>query len=192
MARLTKKALRFLKEYETTYRKCCDVATGLEATIERLVRDTGREIHLVVGRAKELDSLRGKLRRKQYPNPRDQVTDLIGIRVITYYRDDVDPIVQILKAKLRIDRKNSVDKRKVLDLRSFGYRSVHLIGYLDAKSMAYVPKELDGHRFEIQVRSVLEHAWAEIEHEIVYKSGINYSEPVLRMFAALAGTLELL
>jgi hypothetical protein len=46
--------------------------------------------------------------------------------------------------------------------------------------------------FEIQVRSILEHAWAEIEHEIVYKSGITYPTEVLREFAALAGTLEIL
>jgi hypothetical protein len=46
--------------------------------------------------------------------------------------------------------------------------------------------------FEIQVRSVLEHAWAEIEHEIVYKSGVSHPDEMLRRFASLAGTLELL
>ena len=46
--------------------------------------------------------------------------------------------------------------------------------------------------FEIQIRSILEHSWAEIEHEIVYKSGIEYPIEVLRKFAALAGTLEIL
>jgi hypothetical protein len=45
--------------------------------------------------------------------------------------------------------------------------------------------------FEIQVRSLLEHAWAEIEHEIVYKSGITQPDAVRRRFAALAGSLEL-
>ncbi len=46
--------------------------------------------------------------------------------------------------------------------------------------------------FEIQIRSILEHAWAEIEHQIVYKSGVAYPKAVLRRFAALAGSLELL
>jgi ppGpp synthetase/RelA/SpoT-type nucleotidyltranferase len=191
MARLTKAALRFLQGYENTYEKYRDVASVLEEKIESLVRETGSDIHLVTARAKALDSLRSKLRRKRYSNPREQITDLIGVRVITYYRDGVDPVVQALKAKLRIDKKNSVDRRKMLDLRSFGYRSVHLIGYLDA-GIVKPPPELVGCRFEIQIRSLLEHAWAEIEHEIVYKSGIEYSTPVLRMFAALAGTLELL
>ncbi len=50
--------------------------------------------------------------------------------------------------------------------------------------------ELGARWFEIQVRSVLEHAWAEIEHEVRYKSGINYPRPFNRSFSALAGALE--
>jgi hypothetical protein len=46
--------------------------------------------------------------------------------------------------------------------------------------------------FEIQIRSILEHAWAEIEHEVVYKAGVDYPTAVRRRFAALAGSLELL
>jgi hypothetical protein len=46
--------------------------------------------------------------------------------------------------------------------------------------------------FEIQVRSILEHAWAEIEHGVVYKPGIKFPKIVKRRFAALAGTLEIL
>ena len=157
-----------------------------------MLRDSGREIHLVAARAKTLDSLRGKLRRKRYTNPGDQITDLIGVRVITYYRDDVDPVVSFLKSRFKIDKRNSTDKRRMLNLRSFGYRSVHLIAYLDAGKVRGLPRVLNGKRFEIQIRSLLEHAWAEIEHEIVYKSGVNHAKPALRMFAALAGTLEVL
>jgi hypothetical protein len=51
---------------------------------------------------------------------------------------------------------------------------------------------LRDHWFEIQVRSILEHAWAEIEHEIVYKSGIKQPREITRRFASLAGALELL
>ena len=192
MSRLTKGALRFLEDYEQSYDDYRAVASDLEHHIESLVKDTGREIHLVAARAKTLDSLRDKLRRKQYMNPRDQITDLIGVRVITYYKDDVDQIVSRLKSTFKIDKTNSTDKRKILDLQTFGYRSVHLIAYLGATKAQRARYAFSGQRFEIQVRSLLEHAWAEIEHEIVYKSGIRHTKPVLRMFAALAGTLELL
>jgi hypothetical protein len=49
-----------------------------------------------------------------------------------------------------------------------------------------------GKWFEVQVRSILEHAWAEIDHEVRYKSGVDYPEDVRRRFAAIAGALEIL
>jgi hypothetical protein len=56
--------------------------------------------------------------------------------------------------------------------------------------LKYAP--IRGTWFEIQVRSILEHSWAEIEHEIVYKSGINFPDETKRRFARLAGALEIL
>jgi ppGpp synthetase/RelA/SpoT-type nucleotidyltranferase len=49
-----------------------------------------------------------------------------------------------------------------------------------------------GKWFEIQVRSILEHAWAEIEHEVVYKSGMEFPGQFKRRFAAIAGLLEMI
>lgn len=155
MSRLTRKAIQFLHDYEKGFDGYRAAASAIERHIESLVIDAGREIHVVAARAKTLDSLRSKLRRKGYSNPRDQITDLIGVRVITYYRDDVDPVVSLLKLALRIDQKNSTDKRKMLDLRSFGYRSVHLIAYLDPTKMQHLAESFRGRRFEIQVRSLL-------------------------------------
>ena len=160
--------------------------------VQRAVRETGALVHVVSSRAKTVESLRGKLRRKRYKKPELQVTDLIGVRVITYYRDDVDSIVARLQRLFEINRKESVDKRVGLGLRQFGYRSVHLVARV--KPEFFDTSEHDHSRtwFEIQVRSILEHAWAEIEHAIVYKSGICQPEKLTRRFAALAGTLELL
>jgi len=140
-------------------------------------------VHAVTARVKTTQSLRGKLREKKYKRPRSQITDFIGVRVITYYRDDVDKVVPILQAAFETHSTASVDKRVKLGLRTFGYRSVHVIARL---------KDVTTGWFEIQVRSILEHAWAEIEHEIVYKSGINQPQEIVRRFASLAGTLELL
>jgi hypothetical protein len=101
--------------------------------------------------------------------------------------------VERLRREFEIDPGNSVDKRQLLDLREFGYRSVHLIARLKPPR-TNMPEYESIRRvwFEIQVRSILEHAWAEIEHEIVYKSGIEYPLSVQRQFAALAGALEIL
>ena len=98
-----------------------------------------------------------------------------------------------LRKEFTINKKQSHDKRFILGLKEFGYRSVHLIAKLKgsrARSPEYT--DLQGIWFEIQVRSILEHAWAEIEHEVVYKSGIKYPRSTIRRFAAIAGSLEIL
>jgi plasmid maintenance system killer protein len=110
-----------------------------------------------------------------------------------YYESDVDLAEAALREEFTINKKQSHDKRFMLGLKEFGYRSVHLIAQLKgsrARSPEYT--DLEGIWFEIQVRSILEHAWAEIEHEVVYKSGIKYPKSTIRRFAAIAGSLEIL
>ena len=76
---------------------------------------------------------------------------------------------------------------------AFGYTSVHLVVRTKG-SLSTSPRypDLRNKWFEIQVRSILEHAWAEIEHEVVYKSGIDYPVLIKRRFARIAGAIELL
>lgn len=145
----------------------------------------------VTARAKTALSLLEKLRRKRYTDPEGQIADLVGVRVITRFRKDVDQCVDVLKGRLNVDAQQSVDKRSQLDLREFGYRSVHLVASL-ADLGINVPEQTHNSMFEIQVRSILEHAWAENEHALCYKSGITLSKENAREFAAVAGALEIL
>jgi hypothetical protein len=98
-----------------------------------------------------------------------------------------------LRQAFDVHERASVDKRLDLGLRGFGYRSVHLV-IRPRESQTLTPDHefLRKHWFEVQVRSILEHAWAEIEHEVVYKAGIEPKSEFTRRFASLAGTLELL
>ncbi len=121
------------------------------------------------------------------------MTDRIAVRVITYHPIDVDRIVQRLKVETEVDyrRGRTVDKRRELGPASFGYRSVHLIVQLKSRHARMQFADLSDVWFEVQVRSMFEHAWAEIDHEVTYKSGILYPDEVIRRFAAIAGTLEI-
>lgn len=164
-----------------------------ETIIERVLLERNIDLHVVSGRAKEPVSVLGKIREKDYGNPYIQLTDRLGVRVITYFNDDVDKAVAVLRANFRIDERRTEDKRKALGLREFGYSSVHL--QLEATSPAATAEELgilEGRWLEVRVRSILEHAWAEIEHEIVYKSGIKHSDDTKRLFSSLAGALSIL
>lgn len=184
---------RFLKKFEDDRGAYKLAAEQANALIREILTNSPALIHLITARCKTTPSLWLKLQEKQYGQPAQQVTDLIAARVITYYKDDVPVVIKALSDALEIHRHKSVDKRQELAAVEFGYTSVHLIARTRA-SWSTSPKyfALRNKWFEIQVRSILEHAWAEIEHEVVYKSGIDYPILIKRRFARIAGTIEML
>ena len=135
-------------------------------------------------RIKTEESLTGKLEKKGYKYQTIyDITDLVGIRVVTYYTDDVDKVAAITKQIFDIDWKNSVDKRKH-QLDSFGYLSLHYICYLKEGPLRSIP-------FEIQMRTALQHVWSAIEHDIGYKGAVKLPPEFVRQFSRLAGMLEM-
>lgn len=132
-------------------------------------------------RVKTEQSLAGKLELKgaKYKTI-DDVTDLVGIRVITFYTDEVDKVAAIAKGVFDIDWQESVDKRKH-QLNAFGYNSLHYICRLKTGST----------RFELQMRTALQHVWSTIEHDIGYKGDVKLPPDFRRQFSRLAGMLEL-
>lgn len=123
----------------------------------------------------------------------DDLHDFLGLRVITYFADDVDRVSDLVEAEFEIDPRRTKDKRAGLDPDRFGYLSVHYGARLNAVRRA-LPEwaPYADISFEIQIRSALQHAWAEIEHDLGYKS-ITGSVPAAfrRRFSRLAGMLEL-
>ena len=112
------------------------------------------------------------------------MTDLLGVRIVTFFTDDVDKVATMVKELFRVDWKNSVDKRKRHDLTSFGYNSLHYICRLREG-------KLNNIAFEIQMRTILQHAWSAMEHDIGYKTSVQLPPEYLRQFSRLAGMLEL-
>lgn len=168
-----------------------DVAPVLEASGHSLTAalatwlgQAGIKVHSIVARVKGRASLARKMARpdRDYAELWD-ITDLLGLRVITYFEDDVDRVGGVIEAKLPIDLTRSTDKRR-RDPGHFGYRSLHYVIELDDR----LPPPA---RAEIQVRSVLEHAWAEIEHDLGYKAPGAVPAPVRQRLSRLAGLLEI-
>ncbi len=174
--------------------------TGLDAfgaTISGLIREllhhAAVDVHSVTARVKKRQSASKKLARdpEKYAELSD-LTDLLGIRVITYFSDEVDKVASILTPHFSVDEATSVDKRATMDPDRFGYLSLHFIAELRSDRLGLVEySRFAGMRFELQVRSILQHAWAEIEHDLGYKADMALPREMRRRFSRLAGLLEL-
>ena len=127
----------------------------------------------------------------KYPDPLQDITDLAGIRIITFFPRTVNEIADCIRAELDILEHMDLS-RTLLKEERFGYRSEHfLVRLSDSRTSLPEYEPYRGLVAEIQVRTILQHAWAEIEHDIQYKSSITTPESVRRRFMSLAGLLEI-
>ena len=151
--------------------------------MRRALREQGIYVTAIEHRVKTEESLAVNLELKgaKYKTI-DDITDLVGLRVITFYSDEVDKVSVIAKNIFDIDWKESVDKRKLHDLDAFGYNSLHYICRL----------KTGGPRFELQMRTALQHVWSTIEHDAGYKGDVKIPREYMRQFNRLAGMMELM
>ncbi|MCH8973784.1 MAG: hypothetical protein IH869_01800 [Chloroflexi bacterium] len=164
----------------------------LASLIGQLVEAEGIKIHSVTYRVKAKVSLAQKLSSGEGPySSLEEVTDVAGVRVITYFPDDVDRVSDLVEREFEVDEERSVDKRALMDPERFGYMSVHYIVKFSLARLAL--PEYSTFRdvvAEVQVRSILQHAWAEIEHDLGYKSKQAVPAHIRRDFARVAAFLE--
>lgn len=146
----------------------------------------------VEGRTKTAAGIREKIERKAYSDPKSQLTDISGIRVITFFKSQVDEVCKVIEAEFNVDTKNSLDKSSLLGVDRLGYRSVHYVCDLGSKRMGMTEySDYDGLKFELQVRTVLQHAWAELAHDRNYKFSEELPQGMQRQLFLYAGMLEI-
>ena len=176
------------------YRKQRDDFVKLGDVAHKILADIAKDLGLTVlaveHRVKEEKSLAGKLERKgDGYNTLEDITDILGCRVICFLSDEIDKIGKKVEETFVIDWENSSDKRTLLKENAFGYLSLHYICSLPYGDKW--PDEICGKKFEIQIRTILQHAWSAIHHDIGYKSDFGVPREISRQFARLAGLLEL-
>ncbi len=171
-----------MDEYRSLLPRFEEVRKTVHRTIKQTLDDAGLLVAAIESRVKTESSLEGKLELKgsKYQSLKD-LTDILGLRVITFYIDDVDKVASALERLFVIDWDNSIDKRKAHEIDSFGYLSLHYIC-----SLPDFP-----YRFEVQMRTLLQHAWANMNHDTGYKSGVEIPIRYRRSMSRLAGMLEL-
>lgn len=190
---MQKDPAKIMQEYE----KQCALYSDFTEKIEKLIRDLLKEkdinVHSIPSRLKKSESLKKKLDRAEgnYLKLSD-IADISGVRIITYFADDVDVVAKIIEEEFDIDRKNSVDKRAMLDPDRFGYISLHYVAKLPNSRLQLTEyRRFSNCNVEIQIRSILQHTWAEIEHDLGYKTKESVPKDIRRRFSRLAGLLEI-
>ena len=190
---LDQHAQELLGQYESLLPVYKQIEQVVPAKIKAFLDEAGIIVAALEHRIKTKESLAGKLELKggKYRDIFD-ITDLVGLRVITFYIDDVDKVASVLERLFEIDWENSIDKRKAHEIDSFGYLSLHYICRIPESSYKDPEHpEINRIRFEVQMRTVLQHAWANMNHDTGYKSGVEIPKVYLRNLSRLAGMLEL-
>ena len=180
-------------------RPAVEAATqGYVELVTDLLDEAGINYLSVSGRTKSVESFAGKAARTvdgvlAFPDPLRQITDQVGVRVVTYVLADVDAVADLLGDQLRVLDDRDMGRETAREGR-WGYASRHVLVELDPERAARPESSaLAGRTASVQVRTVLQHAWAEFEHDIRYKGTVpeEHATDLDRRFALAAGLLEL-
>jgi predicted RNase H-like nuclease/ppGpp synthetase/RelA/SpoT-type nucleotidyltranferase len=187
-----------VSEYAVLFPKLRLVTDQFVQLVSSILDDAGINYLSVTGRAKSVASFAVKAARTDggrpvFADPLGQIHDQIGIRVITYVQSDVQAVADLLHDQLVVQEDRDMGQETASEGR-FGYASRHLLVTLDDSRVDQGGSEaLQGRRAQVQVRTVLQHAWAEFEHDIRYKGTIpdEHVPDFDRRFTLAAGLLEL-
>lgn len=187
-----------VREYSDRHEELTKAGAAFVALVTSILDDAGINYLSVTGRTKSVASFAGKAARRQdgqllHPDPLRDITDQIGVRVITYVLSDVSVVADLMADQVVVRDDRDLGRETASQGR-FGYASRHLVIALDAareSQPAY--EQLRGLVASLQIRTVLQHAWAEFEHDIRYKGTVpaEHARDFDRRFTLAAGLLEL-
>jgi putative GTP pyrophosphokinase len=135
------------------------------------------------------DKLLGLFKEWDGKGPAPRPTDILGFRIVHPFLETLRMTERKLRAIFdfeEVDRKGGE-----LSFNAFGYQSVHLLVKIP-RDLSKAYPGADTPAFEIQLRTILQDAWAEVEHELIYKKDFSpFDEPIRRKLAALNANLTL-
>ncbi|MCL7753328.1 hypothetical protein [Polaribacter sp. Z022] len=128
-------------------------------------------MYRLFSRVKSYESTNNKINQKEYRKHQKKITDIIGIRITLYFKDDVDIVYRILKDKPNFDHESTdshtVDEFKPIRCNlTFNLNEEYLS---EAKTIIAEDLDVIDTKYEIQIRTVLSEGWHEIEHDLRYK-----------------------
>ena len=167
------------------------VVRELETRVEGVIAPLSSHPR-VKGRAKSFESYFKKyLRLMKNRNSAlvPEIDDIVGIRIICPFLEDLAAVEELLKESftvIEVERKGGDHT-----YREFGYESIHLLITVP-DDIARMAGMASCETAEIQIRTILQDAWAEVEHEFVYKAEFTpFDNPLKRKLAAINASLSL-
>lgn len=178
-----------IPEYDRRYEALKEVAKLLQAHIQSYMEQMSN-IDRVTARAKEPDRFAEKAHRTdehgqpRYRAPLTEIQDQLGARVVVFYKSDVEPVIKIIRRYFQpIEQRELVPESEW----AFGYFGSHLVLALPRD---VVPESVDlsiiPRFFELQVKTLFQHAWSEADHDLGYKSRLQLSSDQQRRLAYTA------
>lgn len=174
-------------------------AAELESLLTRVLKAKQIPFHQISGRAKTVEKFSEKAAKAsnklsdtpKYKNPMVDITDMTGVRIIVLNRSALKAVDDAVRSLFSWrDRQNKGDKN--LDAGTVGYESIHYLVQFDpVRASQPENSEFAALTAEIQIRTILQHAWAEIEHDIRYKSKDDPNNLLSQRFTALAGLVNI-
>lgn len=187
------KVAEAVKSYEVLRPTYILFVDSLRALLLQLLSATDIDYVAIEGRTKTVESFQEKAVRegKEYLDPLHEMTDLAGIRIIAYHSRDLNDIAALLRENFDIDDAHSIDKTELLEPDRFGYLSRHYVVRLNgARRQLRENSAFADLMAEIQVRTVLQHAWAAIDHKLRYKTHADIPRPFRRRLFRVSALLE--
>jgi len=191
-----KAAIEQYRNIRPLYEAYCNI---LKMILTKCIEQKKIKYHSIEARAKDIDKFGEKASQvseinanePKYQNPIAEITDMAGARIITFFPITINDIDKVIYEEFDVIEKS--DKNDLLEKEDkFGYQSIHYLVKLRDDRIK-LPEYQNCNKLiaEIQVRTILQHAWAEIEHDIEYKTSITIPKTIKRRFLALAGLLEI-
>jgi len=189
-------AIESYRQTKPMYEAYCTI---LKTILTKCIEHKKIKYHSIEARAKDIEKFGDKAtipaiennNEPKYKNPLSEITDMAGVRIITFFPVTIEEIDKVINDEFNVIEKSN--KNDLLEKEEkFGYQSVHyLVKLNDERNRLSEYVNFNGLIAEIQVRTILQHSWAEIEHDIEYKTSITIPKSIKRRFLALAGLLEI-
>ncbi len=184
---------KIIKQYHDNQSIYQALKDDIEDILTHILEKNNFRISNIAIRIKSEDALKKKIIYKNKYQDISEITDIVACRIITLFENDIDRIFECIKENFDVVEYNDKRKKKYEDHIDFGYNSLHLLIKFNEERCQFI--EYANYKdivFELQIRTTLQHSWAEIEHGLGYKSQYEIPKDIRRRLTRLSASLELL